>query len=1043
MATPSDLIKDAGTTPFNVGRRIEINDFTPAEAAPLARGLQVGQSPPAAERSRELLARVLYWTEGHPYLTQKMCRVAAEALRGTNATTRYARLSAARFIDQVCAELFFAPGAPSRDDNLIFVRDRLLRDRQDRAEVLDLYRKVWQGRKVKDDELDPTIKLLCLSGVARVANHRLRERNPIYQRVFNKEWIRANMPDAELRRQREAYRHGVIRTASVSALIIFALIALSLVAIHQTTLANLAEAKAWRSSGQMGQRIKALMAIQRVKRWGTFFSKTTELRNEAIAALNLVDLEERAPLDGSGRSVLAPEIDQTFSRYAEADQDGAVRVIKVQRKEVERELPPVGLPVRWLRFGSLSDYLVVGYGRSDGGEQRCILWRISDRSKCLDLREEVARDAWDLTPGGERLAIGFRQNEIRLYSFRDGAPVIETTLGAGEANVRRVACLRFDPSGTRLAECIRAGIFLYVWDLTLNEKKQYAHPDAVVDMDWHPSGDQLATALKNGDIYLLDLRTEVKERLHQTAAQLVSPRVSFNHAGTVLATVCSDLSLRLWRPQNRHQILASYQMAEMADLDTPACLRFSADDRHLALHTMDRRVRLFDVQGGNELITFHGGPDTAAPFKNIEFDFQGRLLIGAGPLAGISLWDASAPRKPLHLQLRGLVATVAMDPSGSALYATTTSGFYKMPVQLAHQSEEDELRIEPVQRLTARGGLGPFKLTTNGLAAVVHAGENEDHIHTFKIADPDHCSRWDAGCKLDTIAISPEGRWLAACAIEKPEILVWDAFSHGSKLPFTRLSGSRHFSFSPSGKWLVTAVGEEFQFHKVGSWNERSHASVARTKGFGQFSPVTFVAVPTNGLSLMALATSPTTIELFRFSDGNSPGIEKLVKLESPDQLPIVHLAFNRSGGRLAAASEGQIVQVWDLAAIREQLDERSLAAGFPHFAPRSNGKLRVVINPSKQTDAERLVEDQREERLIKLDILNERIESTPADQPGKFFEYLIERGRVYRSLGNFKMAQHDFSKAKKLKPMDKQVLDEVERTNQERNVYERQDKPD
>src|SRR5205807_3583325 len=38
VASPSDLIRDTRSTPFNIGRRIELSDFTPAEAATLAEG---------------------------------------------------------------------------------------------------------------------------------------------------------------------------------------------------------------------------------------------------------------------------------------------------------------------------------------------------------------------------------------------------------------------------------------------------------------------------------------------------------------------------------------------------------------------------------------------------------------------------------------------------------------------------------------------------------------------------------------------------------------------------------------------------------------------------------------------------------------------------------------------------------------------------------------------------------------------------------------------------------------------------------------------
>src|SRR5438128_2947990 len=78
VATPSDLIRDTRTTPFNIGKRIDLTDFTEAEAAPLAAGLN---RPP--ELGARLLQRILYWTGGHPYLTQRLCQAVAEDERIT------------------------------------------------------------------------------------------------------------------------------------------------------------------------------------------------------------------------------------------------------------------------------------------------------------------------------------------------------------------------------------------------------------------------------------------------------------------------------------------------------------------------------------------------------------------------------------------------------------------------------------------------------------------------------------------------------------------------------------------------------------------------------------------------------------------------------------------------------------------------------------------------------------------------------------------------------------------------------------------------
>src|SRR2546421_9588517 len=124
VATPSDLIQDTRTTPFNIGQRIELNDFTETEAAPLARGLR-----PDEQLGAELLKRTLYWTGGHPFLTQRLCQAMAED----------ASVMDPAGVDRVCQELFLSARARERDDNLLFVRERLLRSGADLAGLLHLY----------------------------------------------------------------------------------------------------------------------------------------------------------------------------------------------------------------------------------------------------------------------------------------------------------------------------------------------------------------------------------------------------------------------------------------------------------------------------------------------------------------------------------------------------------------------------------------------------------------------------------------------------------------------------------------------------------------------------------------------------------------------------------------------------------------------------------------------------------------------------------------------------------------------------------------
>ena len=70
VATPGDLIRDSRRTPFNIGQRLDLTDFTVDEAMPLAEGLGLAREP-----AQQLLKWVLEWTGGHPYLTQRLCRL--------------------------------------------------------------------------------------------------------------------------------------------------------------------------------------------------------------------------------------------------------------------------------------------------------------------------------------------------------------------------------------------------------------------------------------------------------------------------------------------------------------------------------------------------------------------------------------------------------------------------------------------------------------------------------------------------------------------------------------------------------------------------------------------------------------------------------------------------------------------------------------------------------------------------------------------------------------------------------------------------------
>lgn len=181
VATPTDLISDPKRTPFNIGTRVELADFRHDEALVLAEGLG-GQS---ADR-QEVLDRVLFWTDGHPYLTQKVCLLAAESSRDGVCPAS---------IDRIVESEFFAAGADRKDDNLIFVRNRVAGRGALTQRLLKLYRRVLRGERVNDMPTSAIHNELKLTGLVKVhEDGTLIVRNAIYKKVFGESWIKEVWP---------------------------------------------------------------------------------------------------------------------------------------------------------------------------------------------------------------------------------------------------------------------------------------------------------------------------------------------------------------------------------------------------------------------------------------------------------------------------------------------------------------------------------------------------------------------------------------------------------------------------------------------------------------------------------------------------------------------------------------------------------------------------------------------------------------------------------------------------------------------------------
>ena len=221
VATPAELIKDRTRTPFNIGQRIDLREFSRQDAFPLREGLQHA----IPSQGNEVFQRIFYWTNGHPYLTQKLCAAVVQEPDQDWTDEQ---------VDTLVRELFISEEA-QHETNLQFMNDNI-RKHDHSVQLVKLYEQIYKGKEVDEDERNPYQNQLKLIGLLQSYNGKLEVRNRIYREVFDQAWINANTPVNWTRR--------LFIGASVIILILLAVLVFLFFQSEQAGMAEIEAAKA-------------------------------------------------------------------------------------------------------------------------------------------------------------------------------------------------------------------------------------------------------------------------------------------------------------------------------------------------------------------------------------------------------------------------------------------------------------------------------------------------------------------------------------------------------------------------------------------------------------------------------------------------------------------------------------------------------------------------------------------------------------------------------------------------------------------------------
>ncbi|NER24620.1 MAG: septal ring lytic transglycosylase RlpA family protein [Symploca sp. SIO1C2] len=178
VATPYDLVKDKTKTPFNIGKSIPLNGFQLHEAQPLTEGFSKEIRNP-----QTVLKAVLYWTNGQPFLTQKLCRLIVTTYNDIKEGKEEEKIE--NLVQMQVIDHWEIQDDP---EHLRTIRDRISGNEQNALQLLGIYKIILQQGQITFDN-SPGQLQLRLSGLVINKENNLKISNRIYESVFNKDWL--------------------------------------------------------------------------------------------------------------------------------------------------------------------------------------------------------------------------------------------------------------------------------------------------------------------------------------------------------------------------------------------------------------------------------------------------------------------------------------------------------------------------------------------------------------------------------------------------------------------------------------------------------------------------------------------------------------------------------------------------------------------------------------------------------------------------------------------------------------------------------------
>ena len=444
------------------------------------------------------------------------------------------------------------------------------------------------------------------------------------------------------------------------------------------------------------------------------------------------------------------------------------------------------------------------------------LWDVHT-GKLKHLLEEHRDDVNDVifSPDGEMLASGSCDGTIQLWDVRIGE--LSAILEQNTQFPMEIEAIAFSPDSTTLASAIAGQIWL--WDTSTRQVMRILerHTADVTAIAFSPDGRTIASAGWDWTLRLWDTSTG---KLRKTIGEHTSSAntVAFSPNGKTIISASRGL-IHLWDTKGGLLRLWYARTGEHIEhfidhIDYVSTVVFSPDGKLIASGGFDSRLRLWDANTGNHILTLRGGGPAVAfspdgelianqyrgsrnnvtiglwdvhtgelrhvlskhhsPLTCMIFSPDGKTLASGSQDSEIILWDIPTlqSRQSLTTQHTGPVYSIAFSPDGKTLASGSDDGTLRLwdphtgehKTTLRYPDYVSVVAFSPDGRILAIG-LGSWKNSRVHLLDTETLQPRETLVgHAEDITD---------------LSFSPDGRTLASASYDGT-ILLWEIQSEVS-----------------------------------------------------------------------------------------------------------------------------------------------------------------------------------------------------------------------------------------------------------------------